>query len=488
MRVAPLGLLILLSCAAPEAVPEPRSAERTYHAGSPRATCLAWSPDGRLLAAGTEAPDVRIYNAASGALVNLLPRPSTPAALAWSPDASALAVGSTGRVSLVDPVNGQERAYHELEDYPVRAVAWSPDGRWVAVAEGGAPGRPFLGALHVGDTASGAWVEPLLGGTVSPDWYSLAFSPDSRLLAAGSGQQQSFLHLVPLPPAATRPLEGHVHAVRSLAFLTGGRLLFSLSALGHAQVRELPSGDRRFRLEERLPDGLHGAAADAPGRLLLLAGPGSRLSVIETLTWERLLDAEPPGPSLRIVTLSPRGHRYAGLDEDGAVRGGEIDSLVEGEAPAETWEALEGLDPRPARLAARRLRADPAAAAALIRGQFVTPDAHRFAGLVEGLASDQPELREAAQEALARHGPAIHELATRRIAEGRDPETVSRLRALVQDSEEALRPSGAGTRARRRAIAVLEDLGAPGRAVLAWIAKESPSPAERALASAALAR
>ena len=99
---------------------------------------LAWSPDGTLLAAASTAGSVTIYDAANGAVRQLLPgHENGTNCLAWWPPASSqpsalssqllLATGGQdGCVRFWDPATGQQTAETKLGNAWVEHLAWQP--------------------------------------------------------------------------------------------------------------------------------------------------------------------------------------------------------------------------------------------------------------------------------------------------------------------------------------------------------------------------
>jgi len=134
---------------------------------------LAWSPDGRLLAAG--AVDYAIWRA-DGTFVASIYSGGTPAwGMAWSPDSQRLAVGDeNGRVALYDPAGQTAAAWQD--NGPVArlgSLAFSPDGLTLAVGA-----RTSVRLLHVADPRAAPLV--LHAGTEA----NVIWSPDGRTLAS----------------------------------------------------------------------------------------------------------------------------------------------------------------------------------------------------------------------------------------------------------------------------------------------------------------
>jgi WD40 repeat protein len=96
------------------------------------ATALAWSPDGKRLAAASLRRVVRVHDAESGdVLVECQGHTDTVNAVAYSPDGKWLATAGDDRtVRLWDAGSGEQAGAWEL-DNAIKAVCFSPDGRWL---------------------------------------------------------------------------------------------------------------------------------------------------------------------------------------------------------------------------------------------------------------------------------------------------------------------------------------------------------------------
>ncbi len=102
-------------------------------------TGLAYSPDGRSLAFGTEFEGVQIWDPRTGQRIRELKgHEGEVLAVAYSPDGRCLASGGTDRtVRIWDTATGS--ALHVFGDGAgqIRGLAFSPDGRYLAATDGG---------------------------------------------------------------------------------------------------------------------------------------------------------------------------------------------------------------------------------------------------------------------------------------------------------------------------------------------------------------
>ena len=204
---------------------------------------MAFNPQGSLLVAGTAAGPTFMWDLSTGQLVaSPLLLSTTNGQVAFSEDGTRLALGSGSEtLELVDPARPDEAlASVHTQGGVQRGVAYSPDGRYVAVANGGA------GSVAIVDVVG----ERKLGHPLptAPLQYGV-FSPDGSMLAAPDYADGSLSLLDPdsgrvirrLEPPGMRPIKALL--LPAPAFSPDGRLVAYGGLTGRVAVFDVTTGD-----------------------------------------------------------------------------------------------------------------------------------------------------------------------------------------------------------------------------------------------------
>ena len=180
---------------------------------------VAWSPDGRILASGSADHTVKLWNPSSGqCLKTLSGHTNIVWSVAWSPNGRILASGSTDHtVKLWNPSNGQCLKTLSGHTNTVWSVAWSPNGKTLASSSDDQ-------TVRLWNSSSGECRKTLLGHT---NWIcSVAWSPDGKTLASGSGDRTVKLWN-PRSGKCRKTLPGHTNTVWFVAWSPDGKTLAS---------------------------------------------------------------------------------------------------------------------------------------------------------------------------------------------------------------------------------------------------------------------
>jgi len=143
---------------------------------------LDWSPDGRTLAsAGSYDATVRLWDTSTGRPLRILRgHPGWVVPVKWSPDGHAILAGGgeSGPFTHWQAVSGLKRGTVEL-GRAVVSLSWHPEGKSAAVAAQAI-------ALSIWDAGKGKVLRTF--GAASDNYLCVAWSPDGKTLAAGTGK------------------------------------------------------------------------------------------------------------------------------------------------------------------------------------------------------------------------------------------------------------------------------------------------------------
>jgi WD40 repeat protein len=210
-------------------------------------TCLAFSPDGSVLATAGYDGRIKLWDPATGrALATLDARLNRPRCLAFSPDSHLLSVGGEQR----QQDDAQVYLAHIWDIYQlrllrslpgltqvVRGVAFLPDGRHVVTTDNAQ-------CVHLWEIATGHEVERW---TDSERVFCVANVPRDKALVWGSGDGR--LTWLDLNSRQTRTFAGHQPGeIRSLAFTPDGRRIATGGSDGTVRLWDTETKSELFVL------------------------------------------------------------------------------------------------------------------------------------------------------------------------------------------------------------------------------------------------
>ena len=230
---------------------------------------LAFSRDGRLLAATGTTPNTPVWDVATGKLVKVLRKGGShgASAVAFSLDDVTLALaggeGPVGFVRLYDlrtgAITGRLNVRGTLQD-----VDFSPDGKLIAAAG-------LAGEISVWNLPRRKLVTSMLNDVAI---FTLRFSPDGEMLASGDQSGNVIFWDVARNVPVGRPLGGHNGGVGSVSFDPSGKTLATVSSDGKFRLWNVTSRKligaaaprrRQRRLGTFFPDGKHVIASFISG-------------------------------------------------------------------------------------------------------------------------------------------------------------------------------------------------------------------------------
>jgi WD40 repeat protein len=285
---------------------------------------VAFSPDGKMLAAGGSDQTIRCWDVSTGRSLGNLPVGLQVHCLAFSPVGKVLAAGGTPGNGAGGRVGSRLRVWavatwrevwqvQATASASVNALAFTPDGRTLATAS-------YDNLVRLWDVATGQERNAPAGHHHAIT--AMALSPNGQLVVTGDAQGALCVWEV----AAGRPLchlAGHSGPVLGLAFFADGKQVIGLGGSGDDSFRvwDVMKGEerRRFKLPPEAVPGMYFLALTPDGRSIALPTGG-------------LLDVaagQVRGSVAKAIRLyrgcfSPDGKLFAAAAEDRTVRVREV--------------------------------------------------------------------------------------------------------------------------------------------------------------------
>ena len=331
----------------------------TFQADMQGARSLAFSPDGKTLASGSNDGKIKIWDVETGKNSSLAGHADAVRSIVYSPDGTKIASAGTysdHTIKLWDAVTGNH--IHTMHSNNIMSIAFSPDG--TQIVSGGGPQPQESGRIKLWDVRTGRKIATLSGHArdvqsvaFSPDgtqivsgsedntiklwnvsshtatatlehtnFSTVAFSPDHTIFASTTDASRSERKKIKLWNVATgrniHTLEGHTDTVQYLTFSPNGATLASGAWNGEIKLWNIATGQNTDTLTGHR--GIQSLAFSSHGTMLASGGQDGEIKLWNVATGQNIDILTGPRDQISSLAFSLDGETLASGARNGEIK------------------------------------------------------------------------------------------------------------------------------------------------------------------------
>lgn len=239
---------------------------------------IIYSPNGEVIASGSEDNSIQLWNSQSGEnIYTLKGHTERISSLAYSPDSKTLASGSADatirlwRADTGEPIKTLNWLPSSMDSFErelnsVLTLAYSPDGK--TIASGSAD------TIRLWNSDTGKLIKTFEGHSASA--HSLSYSPDGKTIASGGSTDASIRLWNADTGKLLKTLEGHSNSIYIIAYSPDGKTIASGSRDATIRLWSADTG-KLLKTLDRHPSSMDHFERESNSVLTLAYSPDSKV-------------------------------------------------------------------------------------------------------------------------------------------------------------------------------------------------------------------
>ncbi|MFC4121669.1 NACHT and WD repeat domain-containing protein [Nonomuraea zeae] len=298
-----------------------RTGRGSISADTKGVTAVAFSPDGSIIATGSDGGTARLWDAATrrqlGAPMTRAKYECTKTYLGFSPDGRTLATACFDTVRFYDVATRRELGAPLKQEKLVTAFAYNPDGKTFAIGDN-------TGIVQQWDAATHRPYGAPMGRrdeTVSRSnaIQKVTYSRDGKTLATAGQDKTARLWDTATSRQLGAPFTGHAQPVNDVAISPDGTALATVSWDRTGRLWNVATREQTGTLKDRSA-GYYSIAFSPDGTRIVTGGDSGRTVLWDTASRQQLVALADNYSSVDSVAFSPDGKLLAAASADGVVR------------------------------------------------------------------------------------------------------------------------------------------------------------------------